>query len=70
LLDLKIRVITRDRDGAAVPLQQDVRAVDYQKEFVTFLESRNLDAGQKSYVERCGLSVLKTVMEKHREDAE
>jgi len=47
-----------------------VRAVDYQKEFVTFLESRNLDAGQKSYVERCGLSVLKTVMEKHREDAE
>ncbi len=70
LLDLKIRVITRDRDGAAVPLQQDVRAVDYQKEFVTFLESRNLDARQKSYVERCGLSVLKTVMEKHREDAE
>ena len=70
LLDLKIRVITRDRDGAAVPLQQDVRAVDYQKEFVTFLESQNLDARQKAYVERCGLSVLKTVMEKHREDAE
>lgn len=70
LLDLKIRVITRDRDGAAVPLPQDVRAVDYQKEFVTFLGSRNFDARQKAYVERCGLSVLKTVMEKHREDAE
>jgi exonuclease SbcD len=70
LLDLKIRVISGEQGSDVTPLQQDVRAVDYQKEFLTFLGNQQLDAKQKEYVERCGLSVLKTVMERHREDTE
>jgi len=69
LLDLKIRVRASDT-GKVVPLQQDVKSIDYLKEFSSFVEKQQITAGQKEYVGRCGLAVLGAVMERHREDGE
>jgi len=69
LLDLKIRVIGKDQDRP-VPLQQDVRAIDYLQEFTSFIGKQQLNARQKEYVGKCGLEVLRTVMEQHREAAD
>ncbi len=69
LLDLKIRVLSKDQERA-VPLQQDVRAIDYLQEFSSFLGKQQLSARQKEYVGQCGLDVLRVVMDQHREDAE
>jgi hypothetical protein len=69
LLDLKIRVVGRD-ENQPVPLQQDVRAIDYLREFSSFLEKQQLSAKQKEYIGKCGLEVLRTVMEEHREEAQ
>ncbi len=69
LLDLKIRVLSRE-EGQVAPLQQDIHAVDYLKEFSSFLGKQQLGPRQKEYVGRCGLSVLRKVMEEHREAAE
>ena len=66
LLDLKIRVVAAG-DENAVPLQQDVRAIDYLAEFSTFLEKQQLSAKQKAFVAAAGREVLATVMEQHRE---
>ncbi len=68
LLDLKIRVRVSD-EGQAVPIQQDVRAIDYLQEFSSFLNTKQLGAKQREYVGRCGLAVLRSVMDRHREDA-
>jgi hypothetical protein len=68
LLDLKIRPLSMDQGGEAVPLQQDVRAIDYLQEFSSFLGKQQLSAKQKEYVASCGLNVLRTVMDQHRED--
>jgi exonuclease SbcD len=70
LLDLKIRPVSKDQGGEAVPLQQDVRAIDYLQEFSSFLGKQQLSAKQKDYVASCGLEVLRTVMDRHREDGE
>jgi DNA repair exonuclease SbcCD nuclease subunit len=69
LLDLKIRVVTAGEEKA-VPLQQDVRAIDYLQEFSVFLDKQQLSAKQKEFVARTGREVLAAVMEQHREEAE
>ena len=70
LLDLKIRVQGTDTESP-VPLQQDVRAIDYIREFSAFAEKQQqLTAKQKEYIGRCGLEVLQTVMEQHKEVTE
>jgi hypothetical protein len=69
LLDLKIRVRSEDQDRP-VPLQQDVRAIDYLREFSSYLEKKQLSAKQKEYIGRCGLEILRAVMEGHREAEE
>ncbi|HUU75970.1 MAG TPA: metallophosphoesterase, partial [Methanoregulaceae archaeon] len=70
LLDLKVRVISKDQGGEVVPLQQDVRAIDYLQEFSSFLDKQQINVKQKEYVAKCGLDVLRTVMDRHREEAE
>jgi DNA repair protein SbcD/Mre11 len=70
LLDLKIRPLPKEQGGEAVPLQQDVRAIDYLKEFSSFLGKQQLSVKQKEYVASCGLEILRTVMDRHREEAE
>jgi hypothetical protein len=69
LLDLKIRARSPE-ENRVVPLQQDVKAINYLEEFATFLDIQQIGARQKEYVARCGHEVLTTVMERHREDAE
>src|SRR5208283_222581 len=66
LLNLRIRVVAAGEEKA-VPLQQDVRAIDYLAEFSTFLAKQQLSAKQKAFVASTGREVLATVMEKHRE---
>jgi DNA repair exonuclease SbcCD nuclease subunit len=66
LLDLKIRVVAAGEEKA-VPLQQDVRAIDYLAEFSTFLDRQQLSAKQKAFVAATGREVLAAVMEEHRE---
>jgi exonuclease SbcD len=70
LLDLKIRPLSKEQGGEVAPLQQDVRAIDYLQEFSSFLGKQQLNAKQKEYVASCGLEVLRTVMDQHREDGE
>jgi DNA repair exonuclease SbcCD nuclease subunit len=69
LLDLKIRVKT-EADDSPVPLQQDIRLIDYLQEFDSFIDKKGLSAKQREYVGRCGSDVLRTVMDEHRETAE
>jgi exonuclease SbcD len=70
LLDLKIRVKGKDAESP-VPLQQDVRAVDYLQEFSAFAaQQQQLTARQKEFIGKCGYKVLQTVMEQHREGGE
>jgi len=69
LLDLKIRPLMGEQ-GQAVPLQQDIRAIDYLQEFSSFIGKQQLSPRQKECVGRCGLDVLRTVMDEHREAAE
>ena len=70
LLDLKIRPLSKEQGGEVAPLQQDVRAIDYLQEFSSFLGKQQLNAKQKEYVASCGLEVLRTVMDQHREAGE
>ena len=69
LLDLRVRVVAAGEEKA-VPLQQDVRAIDYLQEFSVFLDKQQLSAKQKKFVARTGREVLAAVMEQHREEAE
>ena len=70
LLDLKIRVQGKETDSP-VPLQQDMRAIDYIREFSSFAEKQQqLTPKQKEYIAKCGLEVLQTVMEQHKEVTE
>lgn len=69
LLDLRIRIRSQDA-SQAVPLPQDVRAIDYLQEYSVFLEKQNLSSVQKEYVSRCGLEILGMAMEQHREESE
>jgi len=69
LLDLKIRVLAGEQ-GQTVPLQQDVRAIDYLQEFSSFINAQGLSPKQKEAAGRMGLEVLRTVMDMHREAVE
>jgi DNA repair exonuclease SbcCD nuclease subunit len=69
LLDLKIRMKT-DVEDTPVPLQQDIRMIDYLQEFDTFIGKRQLSAKQREFVVRHGREVLQSVMDEHRETAE
>ena len=69
LLDLKIRVKS-EAEGTPVPLQQDVRAIDYLAEFGAFLDKQNLSPKQKVFVAATGREALSAAMEQHREDGE
>jgi len=69
LLDLKIRTRPEEEDRP-VPLQQDIRMIDYLQEFSAYLEKQQLSQRQKEFIGKCGLEVLRTVMEEHREEAE
>jgi UDP-2,3-diacylglucosamine pyrophosphatase LpxH len=69
LLDLKIRVLSEEADRP-VPLQQDIRMIDYLQEFSAFVAKQQLLPKQKEFIGRCGKKVLETAMEKHREEAE
>ena len=69
LLDLKIRIRGKDEEQP-VPLQQDIRMVDYLLEFSSFLEKQQLSEKQKAYIATHGTEVLKAVMEEHRGEGE
>ena len=69
LLDLKIRVKSEAED-TPVPLQQDVRAIDYLAEFGAFLDKQNLSPQQKTFVAAAGREALAAAMEQHREEGE
>jgi len=69
LLDLKIRVLSGEQ-GQTVPLQQDVRAIDYLQEFSSFMNAQQLSPKQKESAGRMGIEVLRTVMDMHREAVE
>jgi DNA repair exonuclease SbcCD nuclease subunit len=70
LLDLKIRVKSRETAAQAVPQQQDLHAIDYVREFGRFLQQRPMSEAQRASVERCGLETLKTVTAQHLEVTE
>jgi DNA repair exonuclease SbcCD nuclease subunit len=69
LLDLKIRMKTEEEDKP-VPLQQDIRLIDYLQEFEAFIGKQQLSAKQKEFVACHGREVLQSVMDEHRETAE
>jgi DNA repair exonuclease SbcCD nuclease subunit len=69
LLDLKIRVKTEDED-MPVPLQQDIRMIDYLQEFEAFIGKQQLTAKQKEFALARGREVLASVMDEHRGTAE
>jgi hypothetical protein len=65
LLDLKIRVKSEAED-TPVPLQQDIRQVDYLQEFGEFIGKKQLSAKQKEFALTRGKEVLQSVMDEHR----
>jgi len=69
LLDLKIRMKT-DAEDKPIPLQQDIRLIDYLQEFDAFIGQKQLSAKQKEFVASHGREVLQSVMDEHRETAE
>ncbi len=69
LLDLKIRVKSEAED-TPVPLQQDIRMIDYLQEFGEFIGKQQLSAKQKEFVAIRGREILQSVMDEHREEAE
>ncbi len=69
ILDLKIRVRSQETDRQQIQ-QQDLHAIDYVKEFGTFLQGRQLTDAQRAAVEKRGTETLKTVMADHTEVSE
>jgi DNA repair exonuclease SbcCD nuclease subunit len=69
LLDLKIRVKSEAED-TPVPLQQDIRMIDYLQEFDTFLGQKQLNEKQRAFIATRGRDVLRSVMDEHRGTAE
>jgi hypothetical protein len=66
LLDLKIHEKREDEDRP-VPLQQDIRMIDYLQEFEGFIGKKQLSAKQKEFALSRGKEVLQSVMDEHRE---
>jgi DNA repair exonuclease SbcCD nuclease subunit len=69
LLELKIRVKSEEEDKP-VPLQQDIRMIDYLQEFDAFIDKQQLSGKQREFVATHGREVLQSVMDEHRETAE
>ena len=70
LLDLKIRVKSVEEDSP-VPLQQDIRMIDYLQEFEGFVgQKQQMNAKQREFVLARGRDVLRSVMDEHRGMAE
>jgi exonuclease SbcD len=69
LLDLKIRVKSEEEDRP-VPLQQDIRMMDYLQEFEGFIKKQQLSAKQREFALTRGREVLQSVMDEHRGTAE
>jgi len=69
LLDLKIRVKSEEEDRP-LPLQQDIRMIDYLQEFGEFIGQKQLSAKQKEFALTRGKEVLQSVMDEHRGTAE
>jgi len=70
LLDLKIRVNSAE-DDAPVPLQQDIRMIDYLQEFEGFIgQKQQMTAKQREFVLARGRDVLRSVMDEHRGSGE
>ena len=69
LLDLKIRVKSEAED-TPVPLQQDIRMIDYLQEFDGFVTKKNLSEKQRAFVASRGRDVLRAVMDEHRGSGE
>lgn len=70
LLDLKIRVKSAE-DDAPVPLQQDIRMIDYLQEFEGFIgQKQQMTAKQREFVLARGRDVLRSVMDEHRGSGE
>jgi DNA repair exonuclease SbcCD nuclease subunit len=69
LLDLKIRVKSEAEDRP-VPLQQDIRMIDYLQEFEGFIGQKHLSVKQKAFALSRGREVLQSVMDEHRGMAE
>jgi exonuclease SbcD len=65
LLDLKIRVKSEEEESP-VPLQQDIRMIDYLQEFGEFIGKRQLSAKQREFALTRGKEVLQSVMDEHR----
>ena len=65
LLDLKIRVKSEGEDKP-VPLQQDIRMIDYLQEFGEFIGKKQLSVKQKEFALARGKEVLQSVMDEHR----
>jgi DNA repair exonuclease SbcCD nuclease subunit len=66
LLDLKIRVREHGGGDEVVPLQQDIRMIDYLQEFDGFVGRQQLNERQKKFVAARGREILAKVMEEHR----
>jgi len=69
LLDLKIRVKAEAEDKP-VPLQQDLRMIDYLQEFGEFIGQKQLSARQREFVATRGKEILARVMDEHRGSGE
>jgi DNA repair protein SbcD/Mre11 len=69
LLDLKIRTKEQGEESI-VPLQQDIRQIDYLQEFASFIDRQQLTEKQKAFVAARGREVLQGVMDEHRGNAE
>jgi len=69
LLDLKIRVKELGAESP-VPLQQDIRMIDYLQEFDGFVGKQQLSAKQKEFALARGKEILAQVMDEHRGTAE
>ncbi len=65
LLDLKIRVKAEEEE-TPVPLQQDIRMIDYLQEFGEFIGKKQLSSKQREFALTRGKEVLQTVMDEHR----
>jgi predicted phosphodiesterase len=70
VLDLKIRVRSKETAAASAPRQQDLRAINYVQEFPVFLQQRPLPEALRASVERCGTETLKAVAAEHQEVTE
>jgi DNA repair exonuclease SbcCD nuclease subunit len=67
ILDLKIRIRSQETERQQIQ-QQDLHAIDYVREFGTFLQHRQLSDAQRAAVEARGNETLKTVMANHAEE--